>query len=328
MSLKYENYIFDLYGTLIDIRTDENKPEFWEKIAEFYACYGADYSAFELHTIYVETVHRMEQELADREGKAFPEIQLEYVFAWLLINAPKKHEARLPLYDGRYVEIRGIMPEKEREAKENKLPGIEQGPDSTRNVVQGNVRQNPAYFDFRGNPWNLEQNRVLMEELVHSAWVRDLSNLFRVLSREKIEVYPGTKEIFEEIKSEGGKIYLLSNAQALFTIPEIERMGLMPYFDGVYISSDKRMKKPQPEFMQLLIDEQQLDKTRSVMIGNDVEADVGVAVRNGMQSVFLNTDELTKSELKARLDHTMEGYDKSLLPRVIMSGDIRELLDE
>ena len=32
MSLKYENYIFDLYGTLIDIRTDENKPEFWEKI--------------------------------------------------------------------------------------------------------------------------------------------------------------------------------------------------------------------------------------------------------------------------------------------------------
>ena len=270
----------------------------------------------------------MEQELADREGKAFPEIQLEYVFAWLLINAPKKHEARLPLYDGRYVEIRGIMPEKEREAKENKLPGIEQGPDSTRNVVQGNVRQNPAYFDFRGNPWNLGQNRVLMEELVHSAWVRDLSNLFRVLSREKIEVYPGTKEIFEEIKSEGGKIYLLSNAQALFTIPEIEQMGLMPYFDGVYISSDKRMKKPQPEFMQLLIDEQQLDKTRSVMIGNDVEADVGVAVRNGMQSVFLNTDDLTKSELKARLDHTMEGHDKSLLPRVIMSGDIRELLDE
>ena len=28
--MKYENYIFDLYGTLVDIHTDEENTELWE----------------------------------------------------------------------------------------------------------------------------------------------------------------------------------------------------------------------------------------------------------------------------------------------------------
>ena len=33
----YNNYIFDLYGTLIDINTDEWNDDLWKKIAIFYA---------------------------------------------------------------------------------------------------------------------------------------------------------------------------------------------------------------------------------------------------------------------------------------------------
>ena len=43
--MKYENYIFDLYGTLVDIHTDEEKTELWEKLAQFYGYYGAVYTA-------------------------------------------------------------------------------------------------------------------------------------------------------------------------------------------------------------------------------------------------------------------------------------------
>ena len=31
----YETCIFDLYGTLVDIHTDEKKEELWEKLALF-----------------------------------------------------------------------------------------------------------------------------------------------------------------------------------------------------------------------------------------------------------------------------------------------------
>ena len=48
-----ENYFFDLYGTLVDIRTDENKPSLWRGTAEFYSLCGASYSPDELRERYL-----------------------------------------------------------------------------------------------------------------------------------------------------------------------------------------------------------------------------------------------------------------------------------
>lgn len=33
----YRNFIFDLYGTLVDIHTNEYKPSLWKKMALFYS---------------------------------------------------------------------------------------------------------------------------------------------------------------------------------------------------------------------------------------------------------------------------------------------------
>lgn len=44
----FKNYLFDLYGTLIDINTDEWQKELWEKLAILYKYKGADYSADEI----------------------------------------------------------------------------------------------------------------------------------------------------------------------------------------------------------------------------------------------------------------------------------------
>ena len=45
LPLTYDNYIFDLYGTLVDIHTDESDTAIWEKLAMFYGYYGALYEA-------------------------------------------------------------------------------------------------------------------------------------------------------------------------------------------------------------------------------------------------------------------------------------------
>ena len=52
----YSNYIFDLYGTLIDINTDESSNEFWYKLSLFYSFKGAIYIAEELKTTYENMV--------------------------------------------------------------------------------------------------------------------------------------------------------------------------------------------------------------------------------------------------------------------------------
>ena len=41
--MKYDNYLFDLYGTLVDIHTDEQHSEVWERLAVFYGYYGGGY---------------------------------------------------------------------------------------------------------------------------------------------------------------------------------------------------------------------------------------------------------------------------------------------
>lgn len=48
----YKNYIFDFYGTLADIRTDEEKPYLWEKMSEIYSALGAAYKPEELQSAF------------------------------------------------------------------------------------------------------------------------------------------------------------------------------------------------------------------------------------------------------------------------------------
>ena len=76
----YQNYIFDLYGTLVDINTNEGKPYLWKKTAELYAYHGAHYTPAEFKKAYLRLCASHTQALREKNGAKYPEIQLEYVF--------------------------------------------------------------------------------------------------------------------------------------------------------------------------------------------------------------------------------------------------------
>ena len=73
--MKYENYIFDLYGTLVDIHTDEEDEKLWEALADFYTGHGAKYSVAEIQSDYLANVAAL-LEVSE-------EIQVEDVFRQL-----------------------------------------------------------------------------------------------------------------------------------------------------------------------------------------------------------------------------------------------------
>ena len=76
----YQNYIFDLYGTLVDINTNAGKPYLWKKTAELYAYHGAHYTPAEFKKAYLRLCASHTQALREKNGARYPEIQLEYVF--------------------------------------------------------------------------------------------------------------------------------------------------------------------------------------------------------------------------------------------------------
>ena len=84
--MKYKNYVFDLYGTLVDIHTDEENPAVWDRLAYFYNYYGADYIGEELRIAYDAIINELEGVLQGDKHEMYPEIQIENVFRKLFLR--------------------------------------------------------------------------------------------------------------------------------------------------------------------------------------------------------------------------------------------------
>lgn len=91
----YKNYVFDLYGTLIDIKTDECSDEFWEKIAILYGYKKAHYTPESLREDYGKYVEQ-EKTLVRRKHPQyeFVDIKLEKVFKKLFNAKGVKYSNR------------------------------------------------------------------------------------------------------------------------------------------------------------------------------------------------------------------------------------------
>lgn len=207
----YQNYIFDLYGTLIDIRTDEWSMDFWNSYAAWLAEQGMDYTGAEVKKVYEEEVARR---LAEPSSFTHPEIDI------------------LPVFEVICKKFRPDMSEQE---------------------------------------------------------IYRAGEEFRIRSTSFLQLYPNTLAVLDGLKAAGKKIYLLSNAQHVFTWRELEITGILGYFDDVFISSDVGCKKPDPAFFRMLIEKHELAVEDSIMIGNDGSSDIKGATLTGMDAFYVRT---------------------------------------
>ena len=220
----YKDLIFDLYGTLVDIHTEEDALV-WEKTALYFGYYGARYTPEELKAAFEEQI-RLRQAKAGQSYECFPDIPFEEVMAELF-----------------------------------RRKGIEENAD----VLAVNAAQ-----------------------------------LFRISSTEYIRLYPHVLEALAALREKGHRLWLLSNAQRVFTEFELRHLGLLDVFDGVYISSTYGYRKPDIRFFGALLKEQNIDVENALMIGNDRHTDIAGAVNAGLPTLYMHT-ELTPSDQEPAL---------------------------
>ena len=126
--------------------------------------------------------------------------------------------------------------------------------------------------------------------------IEKIALLFRRLSRKYYKLYPGVKKLLTELKK-NHKIYLLSNAQASFTIPELKSLGIYDLFDGIAISSDYRIKKPNEDFYKQAIEN--FNITGDIwMVGNDYQCDIIPAKNLNLTSIFIKSNITPKEQFK------------------------------
>ena len=220
----YTNYIFDLYGTLIDINTDEESMDFWYKLSLFYSFKGALYTAEELKESYITLVKSHLDNLTDTN---YPDFPLEDVFSKLYTN----------------------------------------------------------------------KNIIPSDELII-----DTAHFFRTSSIKYIKLYDNVINLLELLKKKGKKIYLLSNAQRIFTLYEMRLLGIEKYFDDILFSADYNVCKPDMKFYNTLINKHNLDIKDSIMIGNDYICDIEGASNVGLDSLYLHSN--LSPEIKGNLKST------------------------
>lgn len=76
----YKNYLFDLYGTLVDIHTDEDKKSLWKGFKNLLAMYGAKYKTKELKSKYSELCDKAKLAVPEDKYTDEPEPELLNVF--------------------------------------------------------------------------------------------------------------------------------------------------------------------------------------------------------------------------------------------------------
>jgi len=227
--MKYTDLIFDLYGTLVDIHTEENDIV-WEKTALYFSFHGAHYSTAQLKEAFTSAMSLREAQ-AGQSYECYPDIPFEEILTQLFRNKGINDNA----------EMLGI----------------------------------------------------------HAA------QLFRITSIEYIKLYPHVKDVLSLLREKGYRLWLLSNAQQIFTAYELRHLGLTESFDGIYLSSDYGCRKPDIRFFNALLNEQRLDISKCLMIGNDRNTDIAGAKAAGISTLYMHTN-LTPSD--------QSSADLSLLP--------------
>ena len=241
--LRRQNCIFDLYGTLVDIHTDEEGEALWQAMANHYAQRGAAYAEDELKDAYASLVAQMEGGASCSDAhEAHPEIQIEAVFKALY-------------------EMKGV--------------------------------------------------RVTAQE------VEETGRYFRALSTEYIRLYAGAKELLRDLRRAGKGVYLLSNAQAVFTRWELKKLGLDDCFDGVLLSSDYGVKKPDGRFYGALLGQYGIEPATAVMIGNDARCDTLGAQAAGLATVYIRSN-ISPEEALPEADRVLGCMDMARLRHILL----------
>lgn len=117
--------------------------------------------------------------------------------------------------------------------------------------------------------------------------VETTSKLFRILSTNSISRYPEVIGILQAL-SEKFRLGIISNSQHLFTMPELNKFGIPPYFESIVFSSDAKVCKPNPEIFRRLLDSMSITAADAIFVGDNMFDDIWGAKNVGMKAIWIN----------------------------------------
>jgi putative hydrolase of the HAD superfamily len=135
----------------------------------------------------------------------------------------------------------------------------------------------------------------VFEEILEKGWGRNperalviwVARLFRSLTRRRFGLFPDALPALHGLRR-NFRLGIVSDAQWVFSEPEISMLRLNPLFDTIVLSSRFLVRKPDPRIFAHALKAMWLEPSQALYVGNDPQADLPGPQTLGMPVVIID----------------------------------------
>lgn len=136
--------------------------------------------------------------------------------------------------------------------------------------------------------WKRMWRTLLDFKVADEPLARDLSGKFLEILPTKKLLFPHTREILDYLKEKKYLLHLITNGFEKTQWSKLNNSGLNGYFTEVITSEGSNSLKPKKEIFDFAMNRAKAALPESIMIGDNLDADILGAMNAGMDTVFVN----------------------------------------
>lgn len=138
---------------------------------------------------------------------------------------------------------------------------------------------------------------VLKPYLSAWKWEKSIDDLLAYWFTNHQDIDQATLALVEKLRSEGIKCYLATNQEKYRTNYIWNKLGLNKFFDGLFVSCQLRVKKPQGQFFTKITDKLQIASPEEIILIDDTMSVVKEAQNFGLNTIYYTTLHDLKNKL-------------------------------
>jgi putative hydrolase of the HAD superfamily len=173
-----------------------------------------------------------------------------------------------------------------------KQKGIEPFEDFYRKYLHHNQilwdRYHKGFITGEELKWRRMWRTLLEFKIGDEQLAKDMSAQFLELLPVKEKLFPHTKEILDYLTAKKYQLHLITNGFEKTQWSKLNNSGLGNYFKHVITSEGSNSLKPKKEIFEFALNKAGAALNESIMIGDNLDADIQGAMNAGMDTVFVN----------------------------------------
>ena len=127
---------------------------------------------------------------------------------------------------------------------------------------------------------------------------RKLSGEFLQILPTKRSIFPYTIEILEYLKNKDYTLHIITNGFEQIQYGKLKNSKMDHYFKKIITSEQANTLKPDKEIFDYALEHTEAKIAESIMIGDNIEADIKGAMNAGWDAIFVNHINETPKEVK------------------------------